>query len=274
MQDYTSGTKVALVTGAASGIGAAVCRRLARDGYYIGAVDANADGLKALTSEVSERTKIVFEALDVRDADAQNEFVKRVEQELGPISVAVPCAGVTRSGPAETMDSESWKLVMDVNVTGTFLTCQAVARPMLTRGNGSIVCVASISSKGGQPGRANYCASKFAVVGLVKSLAAEWANRGVRVNAVAPGVVETPLMLQGVPGDFQRVLLDRIPLKRFASPEEIAGSIALLLSEDASYINGAILEVDGGITAGYLTSKSGEDYGTRAPIQRINTTSA
>lgn len=261
--------RVALITGAASGIGAETCRRLANDGYAIAAVDSNQSNLTALASELGARTRIVTGALDVRDAEAQRRFVEQAEAELGPIVAVVPCAGVTRSGPAETMALSDWQLVMDVNVTGTFLTCQAAAEPMLRRGSGAIVCIASIISKGGQAGRVNYAASKFAIAGLVKTLAIEWGNRGVRVNAVAPGVVATPMVLNGVPETFQEIMHDRIPMKRFATPADIAGAIAMLLSKDSAYINGAVLEVDGGITAGFLTAQNGENYATRAEIRRI-----
>jgi len=261
--------KVALVTGAASGIGASVCSRLAADGYAIAAADSNEEGLKALAAQHEGSAGFIAHALDVRDAEAQRHFVGVVESQLGPISAVVPCAGLTRSGPAETLSVSDWQLVIGVNLTGTFLTCQAAAERMLQRGSGAIVCIASVSAKGGQAGRANYSASKFAVAGLVKSLAIEWGARGIRVNAVSPGVVATPMVLKGVPEHFQKIMLDRIPMKRFATPSDIAGAISMLLSSNAAYVNGSVLEIDGGMTAGYLTSKHGEDYATLSAINRI-----
>ncbi|WP_321893254.1 SDR family NAD(P)-dependent oxidoreductase [Paraburkholderia tropica] len=260
---------VAYVTGGASGIGAEVCARLMADGYAIAAADANEAGLGQLVERLSASGRITTQVLDVRDPQAQRAFVERVELDLGPVTAVVPCAGLTRSGPAETMALDDWELVMDVNVTGTFVTCQAAAEKMLARGHGAIVCIGSIVAKGGQAGRSNYAASKFAIAGLVKSLAIEWGGRGLRVNAVSPGVVATPMVLNGVPEHFQDIMHDRIPMGRFATPADIAAAIAMLLSSDAGYVTGAIVEVDGGVTAGFLTANRGEDYATRHTVKRI-----
>jgi NAD(P)-dependent dehydrogenase (short-subunit alcohol dehydrogenase family) len=253
--------RVALVTGAASGIGAATCHFLAAAGVRIAAADQKLDGLAALREALGSHTDFLGVALDVRDEAAQQAFVEQTENTLGAITDVVPCAGLARSAPAETMTAEQWDLVLDINLRGTFLTCKAAALAMLPRRRGSIVCIASITAKGGQPGRANYAASKWGLVGLVKSLASEWGNRGIRVNAVAPNGVETPMLKVGVPEHFRNaVMLDRTPLGRFARPEEIAQTIGFLLSDAASYITGSILEVDGGLTTGFLTHRQGADY--------------
>lgn len=253
--------RVALVTGAASGIGAATCQFLAAAGVSIAAADQNADGLATLHEALGPRVPFLGVALDVRDEAAQRAFVAQTESALGPITDVVPCAGLARSAPAEDMTADQWDLVLDINLRGTFLTCKSAASVMLPRRRGSIVCIASITAKGGQPGRANYAASKWGLVGLVKSLASEWGNRGVRVNAVAPNGVDTPMLNAGVPEHFRDgVMLDRTPMGRFARPEEIAQTIGFLLSDAASYVTGSILEVDGGLTAGFLTHRHGADY--------------
>jgi NAD(P)-dependent dehydrogenase (short-subunit alcohol dehydrogenase family) len=268
----TTGTeRLALVTGAGRGIGAAVCRRLAAEGVRIAAADLNQADLDQLASELrGQGVAVLTETLDVRDEAAQQRFVTRIEAELGPITDVVPCAGVARSAPAETMGAEAWNLVLNVNLTGTFLTCAAAATPMLRRGRGAIVGIASITAKGGQPGRANYAASKWGLIGLLKTLALEWGGRGLRVNGVAPNGVDTPMLTNGVPEHFRdAVMLDRTPLGRFARVEEVADVIAFLLSDAASYVNGAVLEVDGGLTAGYLTHQRGADYAVHGMVHPV-----
>jgi 3-oxoacyl-[acyl-carrier protein] reductase len=159
------------------------------------------------------------------------------------------------------MTDAQWNDVLGINLTGVFYTCRSVGRVMLEQGGGAIVLVASITAKGGQPGRANYAASKWGVTGLTKTLATEWGHRGVRTNAVAPNGVDTPMIRDGIPPDFlDGVMLDRTPLGRLAEPQEIAAAIAFLLSDEAAYINGAVLEVDGGLTAGFLTHRHGDDF--------------
>ena len=257
---------VALVTGAASGIGAAVCRRLGASGMQIAAADLDGAELEAFaTSLRASGTAVLTGALDVRDRPALDAFVARTEAELGPITAVVPAAGIARSGPAEVMDPAAWQLVLDVNLGGSFHTCAAAAGPMLRRGRGAVVAISSITGRGGQPGRANYAASKWGLIGLVKSLAVEWGGRGIRVNAVAPNGVDTPMLTAGVPQHFrEQVMLDRTPMGRFATAEEVAAVIAFLLSADAAYVNGTVVDVDGGLTAGYLTHRQGADFAMHA----------
>jgi 3-oxoacyl-[acyl-carrier protein] reductase len=254
-----------LVTGAGRGIGEAVARRLAAEGAGIAAADLDAARLSALEESLRGRGAPVFaRRLDTRDGAATDAFVADALAELGGLEGAVPCAGVARAAPAETMDDATFESVVGVNLTGAFYTCRAVGRALLAQGHGAIVTIASITAKGGQPGRANYAASKWGLVGLTKTLAVEWGHRGVRVNAVAPNGVDTPMIRDGVPADFLAdVMLDRTPLARLAKPEEVAAAVAFLLSDEAAYVNGAVLEVDGGLTAGFLTHRHGGDFATK-----------
>ncbi len=255
-----------VVTGAARGIGAAVARRLAAEGARLALADIEADALETLAADLRGRgASVVTGRFDTRDSTATDAFVAEANATFGGLAGAVPCAGVARAGRAEDMDDETFERVLSINLTGVFYTCRAVGRVLLERGKGAIVTLASITAKGGQPGRANYAASKFGLVGLTKTLAVEWGGRGVRVNAVAPNGVDTPMIRDGIPAGFlETVMLDRTPQGRLARPEEIAAVIAFLLSDDAAYVNGAILEVDGGLTAGFLTHRHGADFASRA----------
>jgi len=258
--------KAFVVTGAARGIGEAVARRLAGEGAAIAATDIDAGSLAALEASLRAEGRVVFaRAFDSRDSSATDRFVADAAGHLGRLDGAVPCAGIARAAPADEMDDAAWSDVLDINLTGVFFTCRAVGRLLLAQGSGAIVTIASITAKGGQPGRANYAASKWGLVGLTKTLAVEWAHRGVRVNAVAPNGVDTPMIRDGIPAQFLAdVMLDRTPLGRLARPEEIAAAIAFLLSDEAAYINGAVLEVDGGLTAGFMTHRHGADLARKA----------
>ncbi|OAF16475.1 SDR family NAD(P)-dependent oxidoreductase [Bradyrhizobium neotropicale] len=251
-----------LVTGAARGIGEAVARQLASEGADVAAADLDTAGLSALQASLQALgARVIVKNLDTRDASATNSFVADAVQHLGRLDGAIPCAGIARTAAAETMDDKTFSDVLDINLKGVFYTCRAVGEVLLAQGRGAIVTIASITAKGGQPGRANYAASKWGLVGLTKTLAVEWGHRGVRVNAVAPNGVDTPMIRDGIPPAFlDDVMLDRTPLGRLAQPAEIASAIAFLLSDEASYINGAVLEVDGGLTAGFLTHRHGADF--------------
>lgn len=257
--------KAFLITGAARGIGAAVARRLASEGAAIAAADLNPAGLAGLEAELAKAgARVITGAFDTRDSAATDAFVAETVSRLGRLDGAVPCAGVARSARAEEMSDGAFGDVIGINLTGVFYTCRAVGRVLLQQGSGAIVTLASISAKGGQPGRANYAASKWGIAGLTKSLAVEWGHRGVRVNAVAPNGVDTPMIRDGIPPDFlEQVMLDRTPAGRLARPDEIAAAIAFLLSEEAAYINGAMLEIDGGLTAGFLTHRHGADFASK-----------
>ncbi len=263
--------QVMAVTGAARGIGAALARRLTREGATIAAVDRDAEGLNALHAELSALGRApIIASFDTRSSDETDRFFARVQGECSRLDGLVPAAGITRHNRAEEMTDAQWDEVMGVNVTGVFYACRAAARLMLPRGKGAIVLLASLTAKGGQPGRINYAASKWAIAGMTKSLATEWGHRGIRTNAVAPNGVDTPMIRDGIPGDFlDAVMLDRTPLGRLGTADEIASAIAFLMSDEAAYVNGAVLEVDGGVTAGYMTSRHGADFGSFSIPNRI-----
>ena len=260
--------KAFLVTGAARGIGEAVARRLAAEGAAIAATDLDAARLAVLAADLTIcGGRIITGCFDSRDSRATEGFVAQALETLGRLDGAVPCAGIARAARAETMSDATFQDVLGVNLTGVFFTCRAAGRVLLAQGAGAIVNIASITAKGGQPGRANYAAAKWGLAGLTKSLAVEWGHRGVRVNAVAPNGVDTPMIRDGLdPAFLAEVMLDRTPLGRLAQPAEIAAVIAFLLSPEAAYINGAVIEVDGGLTAGYLTHRHGADFASKSVL--------
>lgn len=256
-------SKLSVVTGAAGGIGGAVSKRLLEDGGRVVMIDALSDALDQASKQLRDSypDRVFTFAFDVKDSSAVQTCADTVERDIGAVDCLATCAGVTRSASADKMTFEEWKYVLDINLDGTFLCCQAFGRNMLSRGAGSIVTVTSVAGLGGQAGRANYCSSKWALIGLTKTLAIEWGHRGVRVNAVAPGPVNTPL-LKKLPDRIRvGLFVERTPLARASEPSEVADAIAYLLSSQASYINGATLTVDGGLSAGQITSKSGAEHG-------------
>jgi NAD(P)-dependent dehydrogenase (short-subunit alcohol dehydrogenase family) len=243
--------QTALVTGAASGIGRRVAIGLAEAGADVACVDLSGPGLDDVVSEIQQlQRKSLALPGDVTDAAALADAVQRTESELGPLTLAVNSAGIANAAPAEEMDLAQWQRVLDVNVTGVFLSCQAEARVMLGRGRGSIVNIASMSGSIVNRGllQAHYNASKAAVVHLSKSLAMEWAGRGVRVNAVSPGYTATPMNRRPEVADQVRQFEADTPLGRMASVEELVGPIVFLLSDAASFCTGVDLLVDGGFT--------------------------
>ncbi|MDP3899112.1 MAG: SDR family NAD(P)-dependent oxidoreductase [Mesorhizobium sp.] len=266
--DFTG--KTMLVTGGASGIGLATAQALVAAGGAVGIADMQGEVVEQLAASIrGQGGKAIALPLDVRDAGATDEAVHTLEAEYGPIFGLVTAAGLSRPAPAEAMDEASWDLVIDTNLKGMFLSCQAAGRRMLAHGAGAIVNVASVNSLGGFAGRANYCSSKFGVVGLTDVLAIEWGRRGIRVNAVAPNGVDTPLVRNGIPRRFlTEVLENRTPLGRMAQPAEVASVIMFLLSDAASYVTGALLPVDGGLCAGYYTNRQGADLSSAALLSQ------
>lgn len=267
--DYGIRDRVILVTGGASGIGFAIAQEALTQGALVALIDSSTTHVEQALGQLHAFAgRVVAHIVDVRDAAAVDAAVDSIETLLGPIAGLAASAGVTRPQPAALMTLEAWDLVIDVNLTGVFNAAQAVGRRMIKRGRGSIVAISSTDGFGGHAARAHYSASKHGVLGLIRSLAIEWGRHGVRVNAVAPGVVDTPLLRENVPPEHVRnAMLDRVPLGRFSHADEQAHATLFFLSDAASYISGAALAVDGGLTAGYFTHWGGADLGSKTLLQ-------
>jgi len=268
--DFELKDRVLLVTGGASGIGLAVAQEAAKQGLRVAVIDSSvAAAESALTGLRDAGARAVAEVLDVQDAAAWETALDRVERELGAVDGLVACAGISRPQPAAMMSDEAWEAVIGVNLTGMFRSVRAAGRRMLRRGRGAIVTIASTDGLGGHAARPNYSAAKHGVIGLTRSLAIEWGRHGVRVNAVAPGPVDTPLLRRNVPTDHvKHAMVDRIPLGRFSTSAEQAHACLFLLSDAAAFITGATIAVDGGLTAGYFTRWHGADLGSNALLEQ------
>jgi len=231
--------KRALVTGASRGIGRAIAAELARAGadVVIG-YRSGTDEAQSLATELGGRAV----QADVSSA----EDAARLVEEAGDIDILVNNAGLTRDGLLARMSDDDWRTVIDTNLSSVFYTCRAVTRPMMRKRSGSIVNVSSIVGVHGNWGQTNYAASKAGIIGFTKSLARELGSRGVRANVVAPGYVKTQLT-DVLPEDATKAMLDNTPLGRLGEPEDVAGAVRFLCSDEASFITGEVLLVDGGL---------------------------
>ena len=247
--NFSLESEVALVTGAASGIGKAIAKAIAASDGTVGLVDVTEEATKDTAHEIGEAGgRSVSIAADVIDFHRLRAAVAETEAAFGPLTLAVNSAGIANAAPAETMSVEQWQRVYDVDVTGVFLSCQAEAEAMLRRGRGSIVNISSMSgtivNRGLQ--QVHYNSAKAAVSHLTRSLAMEWVDRGVRVNAVSPGYTATPMNTRPEMVDLVQKFSQEIPMGRYAEPDEIAWPVVFLLSSAASYCTGVDLLVDGG----------------------------
>jgi len=239
--------KVALVTGGSRGIGAACCRRLAEGGarVWVGFYE-RAETADALVAELREGGATADPIqLDVRCTDSVQSAIAKVLSESDRIDILINSAGVTQDGLMLTMSDDQWNEVIDTNATGSFRVCRAVARPMLMRRSGSIVLLSSVAGQKAGRGHVNYAASKGAVEAMTRGLANELARKKIRVNAVAPGVIVTE-MSERVREAASAQILDEILLKRFGDPDEVASVVCFLASDQAAYVNGQVVSVDGG----------------------------
>ena len=235
--------RAALVTGGARGIGAAISRELAAAGAKV-CVNYRA-GNETANAIAAEIGGIALQA-DVGDPSAAAELVAAAEGELGALSILVNNAGITRDTLIARMSNEEWNDVIETNLGGAFNTCRAVARGMMKRREGSIVNVTSVVGIHGNPGQTNYAASKAGIIGLTKSLARELGSRGVRANAVAPGYISTELT-NVLPDEAKDAILQATPLARLGEPADVAGSVRFLCSDEARFVTGAVVLVDGGL---------------------------
>ena len=240
--------EVALVTGAARGIGRATAQALAFAGAAVAINDfgdmTEAEALVVSLGNTGIRSTAI--EADISDAAAVTAMVAQVDKELGSVSILVNNAGITRDGLVMRMSEEDFDAVIATNLRGAFLCSKAVARGMMKARGGAIVNLASVVGRRGNAGQANYASAKAGIIGLTKSLARELGPRGVRVNAVAPGYVQTA-MTEKLDGDIKEKILQNTPLGRLATPEEIASVILFLASSAAAYITGAVVPVDGGM---------------------------
>ena len=236
--------KIALVTGASGGIGEAVARALHAQGASVVLHGTRAEKLEALQKDLGARAFTL--AVDLSDRDAVAGLVDAASALAGPISILVNNAGITRDGLLMRMKDDDWDSVLEVNMTASMSLCRAAMRGMMKARTGRIISISSVVGVTGNAGQTNYAASKAGMIGFSKSLAAEVASRGLTVNVVAPGFIETP-MTDVLDESQKSALLTRVPAGRLGHADEIAATVAFLASDEAAYITGATLHVNGGM---------------------------
>lgn len=234
--------RTALITGGVSGIGAATARLLKKSGY---SVVTNYFGNDADAEAFHKETQIPVRSWDIANFDACRKGVAAITGENGPIDILVNNAGITRDGTLHKMTPEQWRSVIDVDLGGCFNMCRAVIESMRERRFGRIVNISSINALSGQFGQTNYAAAKAGIIGFTKSLALESAARGITVNAIAPGYTDTA-MVRAVPAGILADIVASVPMRRLGTPAEIARTVLFLVDEDAGFITGATLSVNGG----------------------------
>jgi NAD(P)-dependent dehydrogenase (short-subunit alcohol dehydrogenase family) len=241
---------VTIVTGAGSGIGAATARELSRRGDQVVCADVQLDNARATAGGLTDALAI---EVDVTRAASCDRMVDETVRQFGGVDSIVTCAGVEKHGPGHEFAEEDFDWIMNVNLKGTWLSARSAVRAMIVAGHGgTVVMIGSINSVVGNPGASAYCASKGGVLMLGRTLALDWAQFGVRVNIVGPGVVDTPMSAKSLADPQRRArMMDRTPLGRPAPPEEIASVIAFLTSDASSYMTGAYVPVDGGSLAAW-----------------------
>jgi NAD(P)-dependent dehydrogenase (short-subunit alcohol dehydrogenase family) len=244
-------TRTAVVTGAASGIGLGIARHLAADGHAVALLDLDGEGARKAAEELSgEGLRAVGYAADVADRGALEQAYDAVRQDLGPITIVVTNAGMEAFDPVLDITPERWDRIIAVNLTGTFTCVQLALADMLAAGWGRIVTISSSSAQSGAPNMAHYVASKGGVIGLTKAFARELASKGITANTIPPTIVDTPMARKGESeGHVPPVetMAKMVPLGRAGTPDDIAAACSFLCSEQASYITGQIIGVNGGM---------------------------
>ena len=251
--------KVAMVTGGGSGIGAGICERFALEGARVGVADIRGEAAGKTAASIKDKgLEAGAYVFDVSDKAAVENAAGMLESDMGPIDIWVNNAGISKIVPFLECTEELWDLTMKINLKGTFVGCQAALRRMLPRQKGVIINMSSQSGKAGNSSYEAYCASKFGIIGLTQSLAVEYAAHGIRVNAICPGVVFTPLWDEQLgdyakkrnmrPEEVKPYLESKIPLGRLCSPEDIANMAVFLSTDEASYITGQSINLSGGVT--------------------------
>lgn len=236
--------KKALVTGASGGIGAAIATALHGAGATVGLSGTRVEPLEALAAQLGERAHVL--PCNLSDAEAVEALPKQAGDAMGGVDILINNAGITRDNLFMRMSDDEWQSVLDVNLTSAMRLCKGVIRGMMKARWGRIVNISSVVGATGNPGQANYAASKAGMVGMTKSIAYEVASRGITVNAVAPGFIETA-MTDKLTDDQKTGILGQIPTGRMGTPEEIAGAVLYLASPEAAYVTGTTLHVNGGM---------------------------
>ena len=250
--------KIAVITGGGSGIGAAICRAFAEEGAAVAITDIRLQAAQEIAAEIARcNGRVGTWAFDVSDRSAVEQAADQIEKQLGPIDVWVNNAGISRIVPFLECSEELWEQTLRINLKGAFIGCQAAIRRMLPRRQGVVLNMSSQSGKVGNSQYTAYCASKFGIIGLTQSLAVEFAGAGIRVNALCPGIVMTPLWDQMLgdyarkrnlkPEDVRPYLEKRIPMGRLCTPEDVARTAVFLASDESDYLTGQALNVSGGM---------------------------
>lgn len=236
-------SKIALVTGATRGIGKAIAEELVAKGYIVIGTATSEKGAESISAYLGEKGKGLV--LNVTDAESIDAVLKQIKETFGDVDVLVNNAGITRDGLLMRMKDEDWFDIIQTNLTSIFRLSKAVLRPMMKKG-GRIISIGSVVGSMGNPGQANYCAAKAGLVGFSKSLAKEVASRGITVNVVAPGFIATD-MTDELNEEQRNAILSQIPAAELGTPQDIAKAVAFLASDDARYINGETIHVNGGL---------------------------